>query len=284
MFLVPPSIDLGNPVSDDPLCRGLVSWWMGLSNNSNGKTLFDLTGRNPGTLTNMTLVGSATSGWRPPTRPGAVGPCLGFDSASTTSVQVGNVATLSFTTASPFTLSCWTKSSTASDMIFLSKELNSGTFAGYYMVTKGSNGVLRLFVQNSSAFIEVDGATNVLDGAWHHCTATYDGSGVAAGCKLYVDGKPESQTTVSDNLAGASIVSTAPFVLGGRDSPPAVRYTGLMDDAAVHARALSASEVFAVYADGLAGHPRMLRRCKRRVAGAVTGNRRRRVLICGGSR
>jgi hypothetical protein len=44
-------LNLGNPVSDHPLNRGLVAWWLPLSNNQGGSRLFDIKGGNTGTLT-----------------------------------------------------------------------------------------------------------------------------------------------------------------------------------------------------------------------------------------
>ena len=39
------------------------------------------------------------------------------------------------------------------------------------------------------------------DGHWDHLFFTYDGSGKAAGVKIYVDGAPVATKTVSDTLA-----------------------------------------------------------------------------------
>jgi hypothetical protein len=80
------------------------------------------------------------------------------------------------------------------------------------------------------------------DGHWDHLFFTYDGSGKAAGVKIYVNGAPVAIKTVSDTLARNSIRTTAPLQLG-RESPdeqPArdTRY----QDFRVYARALNADE------------------------------------------
>jgi hypothetical protein len=80
------------------------------------------------------------------------------------------------------------------------------------------------------------------DGHWDHLFFTYDGSGKAAGVKIYVNGAPVATKTVSDTLAHNSIRTTAPLQLG-RESPdeqPArdTRY----QDFRVYARALNADE------------------------------------------
>jgi hypothetical protein len=80
------------------------------------------------------------------------------------------------------------------------------------------------------------------DGHWDHLFFTYDGSGKAAGVKIYVDGAPVATKTISDTLARNSIRTTAPLQLG-RESPdeqPArdTRY----QDFRVYARALNVDE------------------------------------------
>jgi hypothetical protein len=80
------------------------------------------------------------------------------------------------------------------------------------------------------------------DGHWDHLFFTYDGSGKAAGVKIYVNGAPVATKTISDTLARNTIRTTAPLQLG-RESPdeqPArdTRY----QDFRVYARALNADE------------------------------------------
>ncbi len=80
------------------------------------------------------------------------------------------------------------------------------------------------------------------DGHWDYLFFTYDGSGKAAGVKIYIDGAPVVTKTVSDTLGRKSIRTTAPLQLG-RESPdeqPArdTRY----QDFRVYARALNADE------------------------------------------
>jgi hypothetical protein len=81
------------------------------------------------------------------------------------------------------------------------------------------------------------------DGHWDHLFFTYDGSGRAAGVKLYVNGAPVATKTIADTLARKSICTSAPLQLGRKspDEQPArdTRY----QDFRVYARALSVEEV-----------------------------------------
>ena len=81
------------------------------------------------------------------------------------------------------------------------------------------------------------------DGRWNHIFFTYDGSGKAAGVKIYVNGAPVPTKTVADTLGGGSIRTQAPLQLGRKwpDEQPArdTRY----QDFRVYGRALPAEEV-----------------------------------------
>ena len=81
------------------------------------------------------------------------------------------------------------------------------------------------------------------DGHWDHLFFTYDGSGKAAGVKLYVNGAPVETKTISDTLAKGSIRTSAPLQLGREypDEQPArdTRY----QDIRVYGRALTPEEV-----------------------------------------
>jgi hypothetical protein len=80
------------------------------------------------------------------------------------------------------------------------------------------------------------------NGQWDHLFFTYDGSGRAAGLKLYVNGAPVVTKVVADTLAGNSMRTTAPLQLGRKspDEQPArdTRY----QDLRLYARALTAEE------------------------------------------
>jgi hypothetical protein len=81
-----------------------------------------------------------------------------------------------------------------------------------------------------------------LDGAWKHIFFTYDGSGRAAGVKIYVDGAPVETKVEADTLGGQTIRTQAPMQFGWRypDANPAkeTRY----QDVRLYARALASDE------------------------------------------
>jgi mono/diheme cytochrome c family protein len=80
------------------------------------------------------------------------------------------------------------------------------------------------------------------NGQWDHLFFTYDGSGKAAGVKLYVNGAPVATKTISDTLARKSMRTGAPLQLGRKspDEQPArdTRY----QDIRLYARSLTTEE------------------------------------------
>jgi len=98
-----------------------------------------------------------------------------------------------------------------------------------------------------------------LDGHWVHLFFTYDGSGKAAGVKIYINGALAKTSIASDTLGTASIRTAAPMQLGWRypDTNPAkeTRY----QDVRLYGRALTADEArrlpFEDYAAELTARP-----------------------------
>jgi hypothetical protein len=80
------------------------------------------------------------------------------------------------------------------------------------------------------------------DGEWRHIFFTYDGSGRAAGVKIFIGGNPAATEVESDTLHGETIRTSAPMQLGWRspDANPAkeLRY----QDVRLYGRALAPEE------------------------------------------
>jgi mono/diheme cytochrome c family protein len=76
--------------------------------------------------------------------------------------------------------------------------------------------------------------------AWRNMTITYDGSGKAAGLKLYVDGKPIATEITQDHLTG-STGTTNPLEAG--DKEKGIPYKGLLDDLRIYDRPLTDDEI-----------------------------------------
>ena len=77
-------------------------------------------------------------------------------------------------------------------------------------------------------------------GDWHHVALTYDGSGKAAGARLYVDGEPAAVDVVRDTLAGP-IATDAPLTIGRRSLGPP--FLGQIDDMRLYGRVLEPGQI-----------------------------------------
>src|SRR5262249_26101820 len=77
-------------------------------------------------------------------------------------------------------------------------------------------------------------------GRWHHVLATYDGSRVTAGVRVYLDGRPAKLKVNLDDL-NQSFQTKEPLRIGSGGGPEG-RFHGLLDEVRVYDRALSADE------------------------------------------
>ncbi|HEY4050392.1 MAG TPA: DUF1553 domain-containing protein [Acidobacteriaceae bacterium] len=80
------------------------------------------------------------------------------------------------------------------------------------------------------------------DAHWDYLFFTYDGSGRAAGVKLYVNGVPVPTKVVSDNLAHSTIRTSVPLQLGQRYPNEAPARETRYQDLRLYARVLTADE------------------------------------------
>jgi hypothetical protein len=88
--------------------------------------------------------------------------------------------------------------------------------------------------------IRVDTNTKLAKNKWIHVFATYDGSGQAAGIKIYFDGKSQPLKIVNDSL-NDSIHTDSPLLIGARDGGSAL--SGEVADVRIYNRTLTAAEV-----------------------------------------
>ncbi len=88
--------------------------------------------------------------------------------------------------------------------------------------------------------VKVVARGNLPPGAWTHVFATYDGSGRAAGLKIYLNGEPQATDTHADSLK-QSIRTDVPFKVGQRHSTARVDQT-VIHSVRIYDRALSPGE------------------------------------------
>jgi hypothetical protein len=79
-------------------------------------------------------------------------------------------------------------------------------------------------------------------GDWQHVSFTYDGSGKAAGVKIYIDGRPAITRIVSDTLSQTTIRTRAPMQLGWRYPETGAVHDTHYQDLRLYNRAISGDE------------------------------------------
>jgi uncharacterized protein DUF1553/uncharacterized protein DUF1549/concanavalin A-like lectin/glucanase superfamily protein/cytochrome c len=99
---------------------------------------------------------------------------------------------------------------------------------------------IRLASDTPAGAIEIRTRERLRFGDWHHVALTYDGSGKAAGVRLYVAGAPAAVDVVRDNLAGP-IATDAPLSVGSRSLGQP--FVGQLDDLRLYGRVLGPEEI-----------------------------------------
>lgn len=163
---------------------------------------------------------------------GRIGRAATFD--GDTEVTFGNVG--GFDRGDHFSMALWLKGRGRVPTNVLQK-LDEATRRGYEWRFEDVDlvGIQRWAAKLAIAFkgagennaIEIRTRERFRLGEWYHAALTYDGSGKAAGVRLYVNGELADIDVVRDSLAG-SIATEAPLRVGSRDA--GAPFLGQIDD------------------------------------------------------
>ncbi len=118
---------------------------------------------------------------------------------------------------------------------------NVNGYRGWDIWLEGNRVASHLVNQWSDNAIKVITRAEIPINTWTHVLATYDGSGKAAGLKIYINGQLQAAETAADSLR-STIRTKAPFTVGQRQSgqgAPGVSVLGVR----VYDRALAPDEV-----------------------------------------
>jgi hypothetical protein len=176
---------------------------------------------------------------------GRVGRAVNFD--GDTEVSFGNVGTID--RADRFSAAFWVRPASNQPMHVLQK-LNDGRGRRGYEwrlddivlvgIQRWAARLTFTLASDTASAIQVRTRERFRYGDWHHVALTYDGSGKAAGVRLYVAGVPADVEVVRDNLAGP-IANDAPLRLGSRDLGKP--FFGRIDDVRLYGRVLAPEEI-----------------------------------------
>ena len=112
---------------------------------------------------------------------------------------------------------------------------------GYRMRMRDGKLEVSLSVRWLDDAIRVETVEPIAADRWQHVMMTYDGSRLAKGVKVYVDGKPQKLKVNLDGL-NQTFQTDDPFRIGAGGGP-AARFHGLIDDVRLYSTSLSSAEV-----------------------------------------
>jgi hypothetical protein len=218
-------------VSSVPVPADVISWWPG------GGTADDaiIASGNDGTLYNTATYGA-----------GKVGQGFIFDAYNSSDyLEIANTTSLNPTNG--LTIETWiyfTADTVEWNMPIVSKD---SWAARQYLLTKTDGDVLRAHVGiTNGGFYYTDGNTVLQPDTWYHVAMTYSVAG--SNLSIYVNGALDTSAVVN----GALRTSSEPLYIGG--APPWGYYwAGGIDEPSLYSRALSGSELQAIYNAGGAG-------------------------------
>ena len=226
-------------VNSPPPCAppppGLVSWWRGEGN------ALDQAGGTNGILFNGVSFGA-----------GVVGQAFNFDASSHSYMEVADSPALRLTNA--LTIECWAKRLNTAQVHVLADKGGDWT-GGQTDFEIGLNDTDSVGSHFGFAFAGGwRGCAVTPDTAWHHYAAVAVNG--HANPILYIDGVPQAITYGGGPAAMNLLASTRPLEIGAQvDSQTGWYYysSTMIDELAIFNRALSASEIQAIYNAGSAG-------------------------------
>ncbi len=210
---------------DEVLADGPVTYWR--LGELAGATATDQTGANSGTYTGGVTLGV------PGALPGDSDRAASFDGVNDY-VVAASTASLSMTRA--VSIELWAKRAKAGRQVLLGKPGTRQFKLDNYALWINTADRPQAYFGNGSAFATVSGP--VLDTAWHHIVATYDG----AVARIYLDGAPAASSATALTMKA----NTSPLNLArannGKDD-----FGGSIDEVAVYPAALDAARIRAHY-------------------------------------
>ncbi len=159
--------------------------------------------------------------------------------------------------AGPFTLEVWIQATPAPGYPFVRDIFDKATPVGVVPFTRnyglfilpGTGTLVSNFEIAGSPgnFAQVNGSRSVADGAQHHVAVTWDGSNFV----VFVDGQPDGSASFPGVVP---VTNNAALTIGaGGEGTFDGFKDGLIDEPAIYSRALTGSEIQAIYAAGSSG-------------------------------
>jgi concanavalin A-like lectin/glucanase superfamily protein len=233
-------IDLGNPVSDHPLNRGLLAWFLPLPGAACGAArLFSLVGGHNGQFVNGPGV---TRG------PGEL---LGVRFDGDDDHLTASFANLLATRANT-SLFCWVFTATGTTSVWGERSADTPI----WKLEIGNTNMRFTHRDDSGTLSQLSAGPSLTDSQWHHIGITKAGTSLVC----YHDGINLGTQTINGN----DTLTVSTVWIGGDSQDAAADYQGVATDWRAYNRTLADSEVALLHDQTSQGHPDTLRRFSRR--------------------
>jgi mono/diheme cytochrome c family protein len=140
-----------------------------------------------------------------------------------------------------FTISAWIKLDADGGGTVVSRMVDVPEGEGYQLAVTRGKLQLNLVKRWLDDALRVETADTLIDMNWHHVAASYDGSRVAEGVKLFIDGKVQKLNVLLDEL-NQSFTTKEPFRIGAGGGAPS-RFRGAIDEVRVYKAVLPTRDV-----------------------------------------
>lgn len=151
-----------------------------------------------------------------------------------------------FDRTDPFTVEAWINTS-VSGRYLLGKVLAASPYTGYAFLMGVNKILMRLVNTWATNVISVYVTVTLEDGNWHHVAASHDGTSLASGVKIYIDGQPGTVVTEYDTLT-QPILNDLNFDIGRFAGGG--YFSGIEDELRVSNNTRSSAWVKATYESG----------------------------------
>ena len=181
--------------------------------------------------------------------PGRVGRAVQLD--GTTYLDAGFQAA-NFDIADRFTIALWVHSDKTPDGTLFSRMNDKLKGRGYGLEARDGKLHFHITSDFNDDAIRMDSDAVLAANAWQHVALVYDGSRMADGVHIYVDGRPVKLKTEIDSiyrpLGNGGVEFPEPFRIGAGGGPTR-RFVGKLDEILIWARALPVEDI-AIFAEG----------------------------------